>query len=54
MNLEIINHILLAIMSFLIFLKSDKPNEKIYRYLWLIAAATWCITVFMDVVKLVK
>ena len=44
---------LLAMLTGLLAYKYDKDNEKLMRYLWVIACIVWIINVISDVINLI-
>ena len=47
------HHFLLAMLTGLLAYKYDKDNEKLMRYLWVIACIMWIINVISDVINLI-
>ena len=47
------HHFLLAMLTGLLAYKYDKDNEKLMRYLWVIACIVWIINVISDVIKMI-
>ena len=47
------HHFLLAMLTGLLAYKYDKDNEKLMRYLWVIACIILVINVIGDVIKMI-
>ena len=48
-----IHHFLLAMLTGLLAVKYDEPNERFLRYLWILACIIWVINVISDVIKII-
>ena len=46
-------HILLVMVTGLLAVKYDEPNERFLRYLWILACIIWVINVISDVIKMI-
>ena len=46
-------HILLVMVTGLLEVKYDEPNERFLRYLWILACIIWVINVISDVIKMI-
>ena len=47
------HHFLLAMLTGLLAVKFDEPNERFLRYLWILACIIWVINVISDVIKMI-
>ena len=47
------HHFLLAMLTGLLAYKYDKDNEKLMRYLWVIACVIWIMNVISDVIRMI-